>query len=136
MTRWLAVEREENWNTDANHNYRSFGLPERKRKLAEQVKNGDQIIFYVSAPVSAITHIRLIEGDGVIDNEVEYDDLFPIMIKTRPLRVLTVRQWVPFSQIGIHKAVLQNAFRKLEEVEGQRLYQLVWHAQSANMEGE
>lgn len=131
MNTWLAVEREENWQADSRNNYRTFGLPQRKKKLAEQVKAGDRVIFYVSRPVSSIVNMRIVTEDGIHDaKQHDYDEPFMFEIRTSPLTILSVSNWIPFGALGMPKGRLQNCFRKLDEVEARILTLLIDYASS------
>ena len=65
VTHWLLVERLENWETDKREGFLRFGMPERKKKLAAQIKTGDQLIFYIASGISMLSDIRIATADGV-----------------------------------------------------------------------
>ena len=130
ITYWLLVERLENWKTDEQEGFLRFGMPERKRKLAEQIEAGDHLIFYVASGVSKISDIRIAAGGGIakLAGAGKYDTAFPFAIHTRPHLVLPRDAWVPFS--GLVKKLsftaakldwrqtMRNGLRRLDKEDG------------------
>jgi predicted RNA-binding protein len=101
VTYWLLVERLENWETDRQDGFRKFGIPERKQKMADAIRKGDRLIFYVSSGLSALSDIREAAEDGTrkLARGGDYDTAFPISISTRPYLTLDRRQWVSFRDL-------------------------------------
>jgi predicted RNA-binding protein len=101
MTHWLLVERLENWEVDRKEGFRRFGLPARKQRLAEQMRKGDKLIFYVSSGLSQFADIREVSEDGVfaLGTGGGYDTAFPLFIATTPRLTLDPDKWVPIRDL-------------------------------------
>lgn len=98
---WLLIERIENWRIDQTEGFRGFGIPERKRKVAEKIKKDDLLIFYVSSGISALADVRKATEDGVFTLRYGggYDVAYPFCIRTRPYLTLERSDWVSFKAL-------------------------------------
>jgi len=110
MTFWLIVEAHENWLVDRKFGYSSFGLPERKRLLAERLAVGDILLVYVSSGRSAFSGARKIEkpGGAKLGAKGEYDRAFPISVATSPIITLEEPQWVSVRELEGRVSFLQS----------------------------
>jgi predicted RNA-binding protein len=64
MAHWLLVERLDNWNVDKKEGFRRFGLSDKKKTLADRIKKGDTLIFYISSGISKFSDVREAIADG------------------------------------------------------------------------
>lgn len=80
MKYWLIVERYENWLVDQSEGFSRFGLPERKKPIADQIKKNDVLVVYVSSGMSALSDARLVTEDGasLLGRSGNYDMAYPI----------------------------------------------------------
>jgi hypothetical protein len=62
---WLIIERLENWEVDKAKNFAFFGVPERARKTAAEIAEGDLVFCYVSSGRSAFSDIRVVKEAGL-----------------------------------------------------------------------
>jgi predicted RNA-binding protein len=99
-TYWLLIERLENWEIDQKQGFVRFGLPE-KARLAQKIKKGDLLIFYISSGLSAFSDIREATADGTTKLPFggDYDTAFPLSISTRPYLTLRRSDWVPIHHL-------------------------------------
>ncbi len=112
MTYWLLVERLENWEVDRMEGFRRFGLPEKKKRWADEMKTGDKLIFYVSSGMSRFADVREVikEGTFRLGASGAYDTAFPLFIATKPILTLDIEKWV----------AIQNLTRKLSFTAGMK----------------
>ena len=94
---WIIVERYENWLIDESEGFTRFGLPESKRRLAEQICAGDILITYVSSGKSSFSDARNVETNELekLGSKGKYSTAFPIALKTSPIVVLPEERWLP-----------------------------------------
>lgn len=96
MAHWLLIERLENWKVDKKEGFRRFGLSEKKETLANKIKKGDTLIFYISSGISKFSDVREATADGTtrLGPGGNYDLGFPIAISTRLQFALDQKKWV------------------------------------------
>ena len=101
MAHWLLIERLQNWRIDREEGFVRFGIPASKAPLAETVRAGDVLIFYVSSGISAFSHVREAAADGLrkLGLAGEYDVGFPFTLSTTPSLILPRRDWVPIQRL-------------------------------------
>jgi hypothetical protein len=101
VTYWLLVERLENWETDRKEGFLRFGLPAQKQRLADEMKKGDTLIFYVSSAMSRFADVREVTKEGTFKLGVggKYDTAFPLFIATKPILTLDLADWVPIHSL-------------------------------------
>ena len=81
---WLIIERFENWEVDRTKNFAFFGLPERSRKTAAEIAEGDLVFSYVSSGRSAFSDIRVVKQTGLQKMKIQsYDDNFAFYFSDR-----------------------------------------------------
>lgn len=110
MSYWLLVERIENWETDRKEGFRRFGLPAKKQRLADEMKAGDTLIFYVSSGMSQFADVREVTKEGTFKLGVggRYDTAFPIFIATKPVLTLELANWVKIHGLLDKLAITAN----------------------------
>lgn len=98
---WLIVERYQNWLSDSESDFRYFGLPEYKLKMANKVKEGDYLIAYIATGKSSFSDIRKVESDGVIKiiHQINYDEVFNNGLATSSVLVLPEERWVKITNL-------------------------------------
>lgn len=124
---WLLVERLDNWERDCVDGFRQFGIPSTKKKLAEGIRRGDFLIFYVSSHVSAFADVREALTDGVRPMSrggENYDTYFPWRISSRPILALPRDRWVHIGTLAANLSItagmkhwrtaFRSSLRKLE----------------------
>jgi predicted RNA-binding protein len=101
MSYWLLVERLENWEVDKKEGFCRFGIPNQRRGLADQMKSGDKLVFYVSGGISKFSDIRELTADGTfkLGTSGAYDTAFPLSIATKPSLTLNFDRWVPIKDL-------------------------------------
>lgn len=121
---WLIIERLENWKVDAANNFSFFGLPNRSRKIAAEIKARDYIICYVSSGLSVFSDIRVVQDTGIrqLKNQ-SYDSAYPFFFSTASVLVLPSEKWVALKEVGPHldltrgrtdyRPLFQTSIRKL-----------------------
>lgn len=124
---WLLVERLVNRQIDKAEGFRRFGLSERHKALADQMKKGDILIFYVSSGISKFSDVRQTIADGTakLGSSGDYDTAFPISISTRLQFALDRNQWVPFHDLkdklsitagkGEWRQIMRSSLRRLSD---------------------
>jgi EVE domain-containing protein len=127
---WLIIERFDNWDADRTNGFTFFGLPDRHRNAALEIKKGDKVYCYVSSKISAFSDIRIVLDAGLKKiNEDSFEDIydrsFPYYFTTAPMLVLPREKWVPVKQLASlleltrgrteasHRALFQTSIRKL-----------------------
>lgn len=140
MKYWMFVERLENWKVDEAEGFRRFGIPDRKGRIASQIRKGDHLIFYVSSGISAFSDIReaMTDGTQALRFGGEYDTAFPISVATRPILVLPREKWVPIklylSKLSFTagkkdwRQTMRNSVRQLECADGETLTHLIFNS--------
>jgi EVE domain len=102
ISHWLLVERLANWEHDCANGFRLFGIPGSKKGLADKIRRGDVLIFYVSSGVSSFADIREAKEDGVqpmIRGE-DYATKYPWKIISRPILTLARDRWVHMNSLA------------------------------------
>lgn len=94
---WLLVERLENWEADSRDGFSKFGISDMRLALANQIRKGDLLIFYVSSGISSFADVRRATANGARKLSVggKYDTAFPWALSTEPVLTLERAQWVP-----------------------------------------
>jgi len=94
-TSWLVVERIGNWESDERRGFKETGFPERYARRVSEFREGDLIYTYVASGRSCIADIRVVCSEKAARAlSLEWDDLFPIRVKTKPIVVLAPNDWV------------------------------------------
>tara|TARA_B100000315_G_C14419751_1_gene514977 strand:+ start:84 stop:545 length:462 start_codon:yes stop_codon:yes gene_type:complete len=111
---WLLIEHLENWHVDERNGFTFFGLPNRQLKMANRVKIGDLLLFYIADGVSSIADVREAVENGThdIDWNIGYDEPYRICVRTRPHISLEQGNWLPIKDYLPHLSLTKEAFRK------------------------
>lgn len=129
MNTWMIVERLENWCADRDTGFTTIGFPDRYRNRLEQLQEGDELIIYVASRVSAFADLREITGRATRKRNGslmvgKYDNIYPIIIETKPIIVLERDAWLPIQnlldrltftrELRDWRNTVRSALRKLE----------------------
>jgi EVE domain len=102
---WVLTGSPDNFRATADHGFRVIGMKERRRRLAEQVAEGDVIIFYLTQ-VQAFGGIVRVTGELYEDRAPLWPgkpgapDPYPWRFPTEPVVVLPEDQWVPAEELA------------------------------------
>jgi predicted RNA-binding protein len=102
---WVLTGSLDNFRATAEHGFRVIGMKERRRRLAEQVDQGDVMIFYVTG-VQAFGGTVRVTGDMYEDRSKIWPgkpgapDPYPWRFETEPLIVLDEDQFVPAEELA------------------------------------
>lgn len=97
---WVLTGSLDNYRATAELGFRVIGMKERRRRLAEDVARGDQIIFYVTAVQAFGGSVRVV-GDMYEDRSKIWPgkpgqpDPYPWRFETEPLVALTEDELIP-----------------------------------------
>jgi predicted RNA-binding protein len=97
---WVLTGSLDNFRATAEREFSVIGMKEGHRRLAEQVEEGDYIIFYVTG-VQAFAGIVRVTGDMYEDRSKIWPgkpgkvDPYPWRFETRPLIVLDEEEFIP-----------------------------------------
>jgi len=107
---FVISERVENWKADHRDGFTQFGLPERNRKFANEMKVGDHLITYVASGFASFADVREIASLELVRLRYggEYDTAFPVALRTRPLLVLNQGAWLPLSDAARQLSLTSN----------------------------
>jgi hypothetical protein len=97
---WLVVESPKNWEIDQRDGFTSFGIGEKKQKLANRIQKGDTIFVYVPGR-GCFSDIRRATQSGVrkLPGGGSYDRPYPLCISTEPVLTLSPDKWVPVREV-------------------------------------
>ena len=104
MNSWMIVERLENWCADRDSGFTTIGFPDRYRNRLKQLREGDELIIYVASRISAFADVREITGQATRQRNGSsmvgrYDNIYPIIVKTKPKIVLDRAAWLPIQDL-------------------------------------
>jgi hypothetical protein len=102
---WILTESLDNHRATAETGFRRIGMKERRLRLAEQVQNGDLIIFYITV-VQAFGGMVRVTSDMYEDRSKIWPgkrgdpDPYPWRFETEPVIVLDEEQFVPAEELA------------------------------------
>ena len=126
---FLVVENRENWEIDRSNGFRVLGVSDRFYKTANKIREGDQILTYLTKD-SAFVGLRTVEADGVVkaDNPNRYDRTLEWEIRTRPDIELEDSAWIKayscLEEIDLTRGkanwglIFLTAFRRISKADG------------------
>jgi len=100
MKTWVLTGSLENFRATRERGFKLIGAKEGRRRMAEQIEPGDEIVFYVTG-VQAFGGIVAVESEMYEDREKVWPgkpgkpDPYPWRFHTRPEVVLDERDFVP-----------------------------------------
>ncbi len=102
---WLLTGSPDNFAATRAHGFRTIGIKEGRRRLAEQVEPGDRIVFYLTQ-VSAFAAAVRVTGAMFEDRTPIWPgkpgkrDDYPWRFETEPELVLDEPDWVPAEELA------------------------------------
>src|SRR3954468_18525028 len=102
---WVLTGSLDNFRATAELGFRVIGMKERRRRLAEQMAEGDVIIFYVTG-LQAFGGIVRVAGEMYEDRTKLWPgkpgapDEYPWRFSTEPVVVLEEEQMVPAEELA------------------------------------
>lgn len=97
---WVLTGSPENFAATREHGFRLIGAKERRRRLAEQIEPGDEIVFYLTK-VQAFGGVVRVTGEMFEDRTKVWPgkpgkaDAYPWRFETEPVQLLDEDDWVP-----------------------------------------
>jgi predicted RNA-binding protein len=99
MKTWILTGSLENFRTNADRGFDVIGFKERRRRQAERMRPGDEIVFYVTGvqEFGAIARVRseMFEDRDPIWPAGPKEEAYPWRIEAEPVVVLEEEQFVP-----------------------------------------
>jgi hypothetical protein len=104
MTSWMVVGSLDNFGRTRDLGFAVQGFKTRqRRKVLEQMRAGDNLVYYVSK-VQAFGATARVESDGYEDHELIWQSKpgedYPWRVKISPGVVLDEADWIPSEAIG------------------------------------
>jgi predicted RNA-binding protein len=102
---WVLTGSLENFRATAEHDFRVIGMKERRRRLAEQVEEGDVIVFYVTG-VQAFAGTVRVTGPMYEDRSQIWPgkpgapDPYPWRFETQPVIILAEEEFVRAEELA------------------------------------
>jgi predicted RNA-binding protein len=96
---WILTGSLENFRINVERGFDLIGLKERRRRQAEQMRRGDEIVFYVTG-VQEFGAIARVESESFEDREPIWprgkkDEAYPWRVEAKPLVVLDEEHFIP-----------------------------------------
>jgi predicted RNA-binding protein len=97
---WVLTGSLDNFRATAEQGFRLIGMKERRRRLAEQMAEGDFIIFYVTgvqafAGIVRVTSEMFEDRAKIWPGKPESPDPYPWRFETEPILILDEEEFVP-----------------------------------------
>jgi predicted RNA-binding protein len=102
---WVLTGSLDNFRATAERDFRVIGLKERRRRLAEQVEEGDVIVFYVTG-VQAFAGMVRVTGEMYEDRSKIWPgkpgapDEYPWRFETERVIILDEEEFVPAAELA------------------------------------
>jgi predicted RNA-binding protein len=102
---WILTGSLDNYRATAERGFRVIGMKERRRRLAEQIEQGDLIVFYVTG-IQAFGGIVRVVGDMYEDRskiwpgKPKAPDPYPWRFETEPVLVVDEERLVPAEELA------------------------------------
>jgi predicted RNA-binding protein len=102
---WVLTGSLDNFRATAEHDFRVIGMKERRRRLAEQVEEGDVIVFYVTGIQAFAGTVRVTgemyeERSKIWPGKPGDPDEYPWRFETEPLVILEEKDFVPAAELA------------------------------------
>lgn len=97
---WVLTGSPENFAATREHGFKVIGAKEGRRRMAEQIEPGDEIVFYLTK-VQAFGGVIRVTGEMYEDREQIWPgkpgkaDPYPWRFPTEPVQVLDEDGWIP-----------------------------------------
>ena len=97
---WILTGSLENFRATREHGFRLIGAKEKRRRLAEQIEPGDEIVFYVTGVqafggIVRVTSAMFEDRQPVWPGKPGKADSYPWRFETAPVVVLDEDRFVP-----------------------------------------
>ena len=102
---WVLTGSLDNFQATRDRGFRLVGAKERRRRLAEQIEPGDEIVFYVTG-IQAFGGVVRVTSEMFEDREKVWPgkpgkaDAYPWRFETEPVQVLDERRFVPAVELA------------------------------------
>ena len=102
---WVLTGSPDNFEATREHGFKLIGMKERRRKMAESMEPGDEIVFYLTV-IQAFGGIVRITSDMFEDRTKVWPgkpsnpDPYPWRFETEPVVVLDEEQFVPAVELA------------------------------------
>jgi predicted RNA-binding protein len=102
---WVLTGSLDNFRATAEHDFRLIGMKERRRRLAEQVEEGDVIVFYVTGIQAFAGTVRVTgemyeERSKIWPGKPGDPDEYPWRFATEPLLILEEKEFVAAAELA------------------------------------
>jgi hypothetical protein len=102
---WVLTGSLDNFQATQAHGFALIGMKERRRKQAEQMEPGDEIVFYVTAiqafgGIVRITSEMFEDRTKVWPGKPKNPDPYPWRFETEPVVVLDEEEFVPAVELA------------------------------------
>src|SRR3954464_11357069 len=102
---WVLTGSLDNFRATRDHGFRLIGAKEKRRRMAEQIEPGDEIVFYVTG-VQAFGGIVRVTGEMYEDRAKVWPgkpgkaDSYPWRFETEPVLILAEDDFVPAAELA------------------------------------
>ncbi len=102
---WILTGSLDNFRATREHGFRVIGAKEKRRRIAEQIEPGDEIVFYVTG-VQAFAGIVRVTGEMCEDRsriwpgKPSSPDPYPWRFETEPETILDEEDFVPAVELA------------------------------------
>jgi predicted RNA-binding protein len=102
---WILTGSLENFRATRDHGFRVIGAKERRRRLAEEIEQGDTIVFYVTGLQAFGGIVRVVGGmyedrTPLWPGKRGKPDAYPWRFETEPVLVLEEDSLVPAEELA------------------------------------
>jgi len=94
MNYWLYVLRKENYEVSSLKKFSVIGLAKRNLNTAKKINIGDRIIIYIASRISKFAGIIEVISDYYENNDIVWDGIFPIRLRTKPYLILDNNKFI------------------------------------------
>lgn len=102
---WVLTGSLDNFRATREHGFRLIGAKEKRRRMAEQIEPGDQIVFYVTGVqafggVVRVTSAMFEDRAKIWPGKPGKADAYPWRFETEPVEVLDEERFVPAEDLA------------------------------------
>ena len=102
---WVLTGSPDNFETTREHGFKLIGMKERRRKQAESMEPGDEIVFYLTViqafgGIVRITSEMFEDRTKVWPGKPKNPDPYPWRFETEPVLVLDEEEYVPAVELA------------------------------------
>jgi predicted RNA-binding protein len=102
---WILTGSLENFRATRERGFRLIGAKQKRRRMAEQIEPGDEIVFYVTG-VQAFGGVVRVTSEMYEDRQKVWPgkpgkaDAYPWRFETKPVEVLAEERFVPAAELA------------------------------------